>query len=99
VWALPGGIAWETPEVFGVMPLHSGHAQEGVWRRVNEDMFEVTVPSRSGPGYDHKIWVINWHSMQEGRRYEDLMMARKGRTSADLTRERHIHEPGPIKAD
>jgi hypothetical protein len=49
VWTLPDGIAWETPEAFGEMPLHSGHMQEGTWRRISSNAFEVTVPTENPP--------------------------------------------------
>jgi hypothetical protein len=93
VWALPDGIAWETPEVFGDIPSHSGHRQPGTWRRISPNVFEVTVPTKNPPGDSHTIQVYNWATMQDGRKYEDLVAARKGRTKRDLIRERKKLQP------
>jgi hypothetical protein len=75
------------------MPLHSGHMQEGTWRRLHKDLFEVTVPTEDPPGDSHTIQVYNWATVDEGTLYEDLVAARKGRTKADLIRERNKLQP------
>jgi hypothetical protein len=93
VWAIPGGIAWETPEVFGVMPLHSGHMQPGTWRRISPNALEINVPGDNPPGDSQTIQVYNWATRDDGTLYEDLIAVRKGRTKQDLIRERKKLEP------